>query len=187
MILPVLFVRPFLARMPAPETFTVAPATGVVHRIRDRDRDLRPPLAHRRAVDRDLEPLRDVDPLGLREVADVEVLVASRDAPVERAAVRVERMREQRRIARVVGRSRPRASSRSRASGRSGPGSRSRRASSSRRAGRGSRRRSSSAPLGSLSVRVKGTYGVHGPVTAPDGSFGNSARTRQRQMPGPKR
>ena len=42
-------------------------------------------------------------------------------------------------------------------------------------------------PLGSLRVRVKGTYGVHGPVTTPVGSFGNSARTRQRQMPGPKR
>ena len=36
-------------------------------------------------------------------------------------------------------------------------------------------------PLGSLSVRVKGTYGVQGPVTTPVGIFGNSARTRQRQ------
>ena len=43
------------------------------------------------------------------------------------------------------------------------------------------------APLGSPSVLVNGTYPDQGPDTVPDGYFGKSARTRQRQMPGPKR
>src|SRR5580765_3726900 len=62
-------LRPALLRADA-RTRDLDRGTGnrVVQRIGNRDRDLRPPLAHRRAVDRDLEPLGDVDPLRLREV-----------------------------------------------------------------------------------------------------------------------
>src|SRR5207342_2545337 len=41
-------------------------------RVLHRHRQTVPTLAERRAIDRDAEPLRDVDPLRLREVADVE-------------------------------------------------------------------------------------------------------------------